>query len=86
MDFATVFKTFNSAEANLVAAQLEAAGFEPHVVNELASLALGSPISAGGIRVQVPEAQSADALALINSTINSKTDPDTEGKPSDTKA
>ncbi len=70
MDFATVFKTFNSAEANLVAAQLEAAGFEPTVLNELSTLTLGSPITSGGIRVEVPEAQSADALALINSTIN----------------
>ncbi len=72
MDFATVFNTFNSAEANLIAAQLEAAGFEPTVLNEFSSLALGSPISAGGIRVQVPEAQFADARALIDSTINSK--------------
>ena len=75
MDFATVFKTFNSAEANLVAAQLEAAGFEPTVVNELSSLTLGSPISAGGILVQVPDAQSADARELIESTINSKDKP-----------
>ncbi|MEO6567527.1 MAG: DUF2007 domain-containing protein [Opitutaceae bacterium] len=72
MDFTTVFKAFNSAEANLIAAQLEAAGFEPTVVNELASMDLGSPISSGGIRVQVPEAQAADARALIDSNINAK--------------
>lgn len=72
MDFTTVFKAFNSAEANLVAAQLEAAGFEPTVINELSSLDLGSPISSGGIRVQVPEAQATDARALIESTINAK--------------
>lgn len=80
MDFTTVFKAFNSAEANLIAAQLEAAGFEPTVVNELSSLDLGSPISAGGIRVQVPEAQGADARALIDSTINSKTTAGSEGE------
>ncbi len=86
MDFATVFTTFNSAEANLIAAQLEAAGFEPNVVNELSSLALGSPISAGGIRVQVPEAQGADAIELINSTINSKTVAGSEDKSSDSNS
>lgn len=72
MDFATVFTTFNSAEANLIVAQLEAAGFEPAVLNELSNLTLGSPIADGGIRVQVPEAQSAEARALIESTINSE--------------
>jgi hypothetical protein len=78
MDFAIVFKTLNSAEANLVASQLEAAGFEPTVVNELSSLTLGSPISAGGISVQVPESQSADARALIEATVNSKSAPTEE--------
>jgi hypothetical protein len=71
MDFVTVFETFNSAEASLVAAQLEAAGFEPTILNEYSTLTLGSLNAAGGIRVQVPEAQSADARALIDSTINS---------------
>ncbi len=72
MDFATVFKTFNSAEANLIAAQLEAAGFEPTILNELSTLDLGSSITSGGIRVQVPESQFTDARALIDSTINSQ--------------
>ena len=75
MDFVTVFKSFNSAEANLIAAQLESAGFEPTVINELSTLTLGSPIAAGAISVQVPEAQSADARELINSTINSASPP-----------
>jgi len=80
MDFVTVFKSFNAAEANLVAAQLESAGFEPTVINELSTLTLGSPITSGAIRVQVPEAQSADARELIDSTINS------ESPPSDSKS
>lgn len=70
MDFVTVFKTFNSAEANLIAAQLEAAGFEPTILNEFSTLTLGSPNTAGGIRVQVPTAQSVDAQALLDSTVN----------------
>ncbi|MEO6182858.1 MAG: DUF2007 domain-containing protein [Verrucomicrobiota bacterium] len=84
MDFATVFKTFNSAEANLVAAQLESAGFEPTVLNELSSLTLGSAITAGSIRVQVPESQSADARALIESTVNAQPASEAdESSPSD---
>ena len=75
MDFVTVFKTFNSAEANLIAAQLESAGFEPTVINELSTLTLGSPIASGSIRVQVPESQSVDARALIDSTINAESPP-----------
>ena len=72
MDFATVFTTFNSAEANLIAAQLEAAGFQPTVLNEFSSQTLGSAVFGGGIHVQVPESQSTDARELIESTINSK--------------
>ncbi len=82
MDFTTVFKTFNSAEANLIAAQLEAAGFEPTILNEFSNLTLGSPNTSGGIRVQVPEAQSADARALIDSTINSPASPEDSSAPS----
>ncbi len=74
MDFKTVFQTFNSAEANLVVAQLEAAGFEPNILNEFSTLTLLSSNTGGGIQVQVPEAQAADARALINSTINAKSE------------
>ncbi len=83
MDFATVFKTFNSAEANLIAAQLEAAGFEPTILNEYSTLTLGSPNTAGGIRVQVPETQAVDARALIDSTVNATTTPSDEAAQSD---
>ena len=72
MDFATVFKTFNSAEANVIVAQLEAAGFQPRIVNELSTLTLGMPSTSGGIQVQVPESQSANARALLDSTVNAK--------------
>ena len=71
MDFTTVFETFNSAEANLTAAQLEAAGFQPTILNEFSTLTLAAPNTAGGIRVQVPTEQSAEARALLDSTINS---------------
>lgn len=74
MDFKTVFQTFNSAEADLVKAQLEAAGFEPAIVNEFSTLTLLSATNSGGVGVQVPEAQAADARALIESTINAMPD------------
>lgn len=72
MDFTTVFETFNSAEANLIASQLEVAGFEPTILNEFSTLTLGGANTAGGIRVQVPEAQGRDARLLVESTINSR--------------
>jgi len=75
MDFVTVFKSLNAAEADLVRAQLEAAGFEATVATEFATLEMAAPTTAGGIRVQVPSAQSEDAKALLDSTINSQVTP-----------
>ncbi|MEO7297681.1 MAG: DUF2007 domain-containing protein [Verrucomicrobiota bacterium] len=75
MDFETVFETFNSAEANLIASQLEVAGFEPTILNEFSTLTLGAPNTAGGIRVQVAQGRAADARALVHSTIDSDTKP-----------
>ena len=79
MDLVTVFKTINPAEADLVCAQLEAAGFEASVVNENANLAL-APGTAGGIRVQVPDSQAADARALLASTIGAPSEASAEQK------
>ena len=72
MTFATVFQTFNAAEAELVQSRLEAAGFQASVLNEMSSLTLGSPIAAGGISVQVPQEQALDARALIESDQQNK--------------
>ena len=77
MDLVTVFKTINPAEADLVRAQLEAAGFEANVVNENANLSL-APGTASGIRVQVPDVEAADARALIASTVAAPTEAGTE--------
>ena len=66
MDFATVFSTFNPAEAQLVRARLEAAGFQSFVVGEAAAFSMeGYSVAAGGIRVQVPEAEAADAKEFL---------------------
>jgi Putative prokaryotic signal transducing protein len=66
MDFATIFTAFNPAEAQLVRSRLEAAGFHPFVMGELSALTMeGYSLAAGGIRVQVPEAEAADAREFL---------------------
>lgn len=68
MGFVTVFRSFSPAEAQLVRSRLEAADFVVNVANELSSLSMdGYALAAGGILVQVPEDQAADARQLIES-------------------
>ncbi len=67
MDFRTVFTAFNPAEAQLVRSRLDAAGFHPFVKNELSALSIdGYALAAGGIHVQVPEPEAADANEFLN--------------------
>jgi hypothetical protein len=62
----TIFKAFNPAEAQLVCSRLEAAGFHPFVADELSALSIdGYALAAGGIRVQVPEDEAADAREFL---------------------
>jgi hypothetical protein len=68
MEFVTVFRAFNPAAAELVRSRLEANGFLVSVQHETAALSMdGYAMAAGGILVQVPEDQVADARALIES-------------------
>ena len=68
MELITVFLSFNPAEAQLVRSRLDAAGFHATVANEASALTLeGYALSAGGVRVQVPETEAEDAKALIAS-------------------
>jgi hypothetical protein len=63
----TVFTTFSSADAQLTRSRLEAYGFHAVVMHELSALSLeGYSMAAGGIRVQVPEGEAADARELLN--------------------
>ena len=63
----TIFKAFNPAEAQLVRSRLEAAGFHPFVADELSALSIdGYAITAGGIRVQVPESEAADVKEFLD--------------------
>jgi hypothetical protein len=66
MDFVTIFKAFSPAEAQLVRSRLEAASFHPFVADELSALSIdGYSLATGGIRVQVPEAEAADAKEFL---------------------
>jgi hypothetical protein len=66
MNPATIFHAFNPAEAQLVRSRLEAAGFHPFVADELSALSIdGYALAAGGIRVQVPETEAAEAREFL---------------------
>jgi len=66
MDFATVYIAFNPADAQLVRSRLEAAQFHPFVAGELSALSLdGYAMAVGGIRVQVPETEAAEAREFL---------------------
>jgi hypothetical protein len=63
----TIYRAFNPAEAQLVRSRLEAAGFHPFVADELSALSIdGYAITAGGIRVQVPENEADDVREFLD--------------------
>jgi hypothetical protein len=66
MKLITVSSAFNPASAQLVRARLEGAGFHPFVTHELSALSLdGYALAAGGILVQVPEPEAAEAREFL---------------------
>jgi hypothetical protein len=66
MDFVTVMTAFNPADAQLTRSRLEAAGFHPFILNENSALGTeGYALAVGGIFVQVPEAEAADAKEFL---------------------
>ncbi|HEX5219235.1 MAG TPA: DUF2007 domain-containing protein [Verrucomicrobiae bacterium] len=69
MEMVTIFTAFNPAEAQLVRSRLEAAEFHPVVKNEISALSMeGYALAAGGIQVQVPDAEAAEAREFLNSS------------------
>jgi len=67
MDLVTVYRAFNPADAHLVRSRLEAAQFHAVVMNELSALSMdGYALAAGGILVQVPEAEAAEAKEFLD--------------------
>jgi hypothetical protein len=74
MDLVTVYTAFSPADAQLIRSRLDAAGFLASVKNELSALSIGGySMATGGIQVQVPPDQEADARALIESADTSET-------------
>ena len=62
----TVATLFNPADAQLVRSRLEVAGFHPEVLHELSALSMdGYALCAGGIQVQVPEEEAAEAKEFL---------------------
>ena len=70
MKLVVVFTGFNPAETQLVRARLEAAGFHPFIPNENSALGTeGYSLAVGGIRVQVPEDELADAKEFLDTPV-----------------
>ncbi len=67
MSLTTVASAFNPAEAQLVRTRLEAAGFHAVVTHELSALSMdGYALAAGGILVQVPAEETAEAKEFLS--------------------
>ena len=66
MSLVTVATAFNPIEAQLTRSRLEAAGFHAVVTHELSALSMdGYALAAGGILVQVPAEEAADAVEFL---------------------
>ena len=64
----TVYRSFNPVEAEVIRSRLEAAEFHPVITHGLSALSIdGYSLAAGGILVQVPDEEAADARLLIES-------------------
>lgn len=69
MKLITILTALNPADAHLGASRLEAAGFHPFVQHEIAAMGLeGYSLAAGGILLQVPDEEAAEAKAFLNSS------------------
>lgn len=66
----TIHRALNPADAQLVRSRLEAAQFHAVVTNELSALSLdGYALAAGGILVQVPESEAAEASEFLAKSV-----------------
>jgi hypothetical protein len=82
MKLVTVYRTFSSADAQLILSLLEANDIPGMIADELSSLSLdGYSMATGGIRVQVPEEEVENARVLIESKGTSV--PETPAEPAD---
>jgi len=66
MNLVTVFSSFNQIEAQMIWSRLDASKFHAVVTHETAALTMdGYAMAAGGILVQVPESEAADAKDFL---------------------
>ena len=63
MKLVTILKGWNLTEARLACARLEAANFNPFLVNEYTAMMFGGIFP---VRVQVPEVEAADAKEFLD--------------------
>ena len=66
MPLVTISKELSDTDAQMKRSRLEAAGFHPLLANEDAALWLGTAITIGGILLQVPESEAADAREFLD--------------------
>ena len=66
MQLVTISKELSEPEAQMKRARLEVAGFHPFIANENTAIWMGTAITIGGILVQVPESEAADAREFLN--------------------
>ena len=70
MKLITIYTGFNPAEAQLVRSRLEAAEFHPFIPNENSALGTeGYSMAVGGIWVQVPEVEFAEAKQFLDTPV-----------------
>ncbi len=63
MNLVTIFKGWNLTEARLVCSRLDAADFNPVLVNEYTAMTFGGIFP---VRIQVPESEAADAKEFLD--------------------
>ena len=69
MRLVTISRELNETGAQMKRSRLEAAGFHAVVMNEASSIWMGTAIATGGILLQVPEAEAADAREFLNTPV-----------------
>lgn len=65
MKLLTISTNFYLAEAELIRARLEAAGFHPFIANENAAGWIGGSSTATLLKIQVPESEAADVKEFL---------------------
>ena len=66
----TIHTSFNLADAQLLRSRLEAAGFHAFLADEASALwTEGYVMAIGGIRIQVPDTEVADAKEFLASPV-----------------